>query len=497
MKKPQYIKIGLIIFVFIFVNLVPLNLAFLSGSEIGPPDIRTEIYPNPPQNMSFLNTDTTVTLLIKNHGTEPEEIEYDITGKSENLFVNGRDGNKLPHKMVVDNGKNYYQSFALVPLNPFQDKYHLGITVKSQRENLSLSEDFTLRLSIPDLNRDNLESIVSGKGDPSKFKFFLVPRYRRYWHPELSEVGEASVEYIWIAVSGENNLVIDDESRELIAQNIELPWKTSDAPEFGLTELWSGSGFTEKEIPSPKLRGDNSFNKQRFELYFASRENHPAWVTRRILYWTSENLVEGRRDEIPDTERVELWISAENGEKLSTISDYHHYAFRYKPVESYTIQDFWHCPIPSGYSLEWFVFTLVNYKNVYPSSSTYLFSINGNKTMTDNLNDGEINSELESEFREEYYDISNKASVVEIEKNKSWKISDEGKIYIIENKRGKLNIYSRIKHDHLGFSEKIHPIDRALEEKMPLIKRNLIGVGMAALILIIPYSWNRWIKNHL
>ncbi len=215
----------------------------------------------------------------------------------------------------------------------------------------------------------------------------------------------------------ENNILIADESGKLIEENLTLPWKAS-VSSWGEAKLWEGSQFKEKSVPSLKITGDKSYNRERFELYYAERENKSAWVSRRIFYWTSEDLVEGDLDEIPDTERVEAWVSAENGEFLSTVSDYHHYTFRYDPVKSYTLQTLYHCPHPSDASLLWSDFTLGDYANVYP---------------------------------------------------------------LVE-----------VRYDHLGASEMVHPIDRVLAEKMPLIKKNLVGLGISVLVFVIPYCGKKW-----
>lgn len=412
MRKSNYIKIILIILIF-----VSLNFFSLGGSGDSSSGLDINFYPQDPYDVSLLNTDTTLTLQIQNEDPESKEVKYWISDKSEDLFVCGRDGERLPITEKIGGQENYYYSFALIPESSDQESLEFQLTFVDMENNFLISENFSVEIYRPILEIENLRSIITQDGElSSDANYFLIPRYRRYWHPKRSELGESLPGYVWLAVDGAQNVLIDDGSGDIVARNLELPWDVS-AVSGGEARLWDGSGFEEKYVPSPIIEGDNSYNRERFELYYAARENNPAWVTRRIFYWTSENLFRGGVDEVPDTERVELWVSAENGESLSTISDYHHYTFRYKPVERYTIQTFYHCPLPMGAPLLWSDFVLMNYNSVYP--------------------------------------------------------------------------LAEVEHDHLGFSKKVHPIDRAIEEKGSLVKRNLIGLGIAALIIFVPYVWER------
>lgn len=417
LRKSNYIKILLIILVFIFLNFFPSG-----GSGDSSSGLDINFYPQDPHNVSLLNTDMTLTLRIQNEDTKSKEVSYWISGKSENLFVCGRDGVRLPVSAKIGGRENYYYSFALIPKNSNQESLEFQLTFTDVENNFLTTENFSLDIYKPMLDVENLRSIITRAGELAPdANFFLIPRYRRYWNPKRSELGESLPGYVWLAVDGAQNFLIDDRSGDIVARDVELPWKVS-AVAGGKARFWDGSGFEEKYVPAPKVEGDNSYNREKFELYYASRENNPAWVTRRIFYWTSENLFRGGAGEVPDTERVELWISAENGENLSTISDYHHYTFRYESVESYTIQTFYHCPLPLGAPLLWSNFVLVNYSNVYP--------------------------------------------------------------------------LAEVKHDHLGFSKKVHPIDRVMEEKGSLVKRNLIGLGIAALIIFVPYVWEKKVEDN-
>lgn len=483
MKKFRYVQLSLIVIVFLGVNIFPSDFM-----EEGSADISLNLYPKAPHNVSFLNTDTTMTLEIQNKGEKSIDFKYWIADESENLLVNGRDGEKLPiqdeirgseylfsvdeagtsknlnqglipkslknrfeeedhqlyenalvfiesgekweisdrnntyvvirddDKLDVYNSKNYYQSFALLPLNHEENTLSLKVILTDAENNLLCTENFFLKILVPKSDPDTIKSVAAMEnGISPNAEAFLIPRYRRYWHPERSEIEETPPSYVWLVVDENQNVLVDDETKDIVMKNITIPWKILSVAQKE-TELWNGSNFKKKYIPVTKIEGDNSHNYEGSELYFAAGENRGMWVSRRILYWTSENLVVGSLDEIPDTERIDLWMSAENGESLFTISDYHHYSFRYEPVGEYTIQTFYHCPLPLDAPLLWSDFTIVNYE-AYP--------------------------------------------------------------------------LSEMKYDHLGFSEKVHPVDRVLEEKTHLIKRNLIGAALAVLILVVPYAYNR------
>lgn len=364
MNRKDYLKIFLVISIFVTVNLFPLDLI-----EGGTPDFSFGLYPNPPYNRAYLTGETTLTLLAQNKGTAAGEIRYRISEKSENLFVNGRDGEKLPvqDEIRVEKNENYWQSFALIPLNTDQDHLRFELTITNDEDNILATPDFVLELLRPNLSKKSISSMMSKQGLGENVSTFLIPKYRRYWHVERDEVGKADLGYVWLVLGENHNVLIDDESGRVIAENLKLPWEVK-APKLGKTSMWNGSDFENKYIPIIGVGGDTSYNKERFELYFATSENNPAWVSRRIFYWTTENLVEGMNEEVPDTERLELWVSAKNGEKLFTISDFHHSAFRYPYVDSYTITEDVHSPIPSDINLQMWFSAIANYKDVYPDS---------------------------------------------------------------------------------------------------------------------------------
>lgn len=385
--------------------------------EGGSADITLSIYPNPPHNVSLLNTDTTVTILIQNKGTQSQEVTFEIDKKSENLFVNGRDGVDLPATRTIGPKENFYHSLALLPSNPWENNYRLTIEVTGPQGNVLASEEFILRVLRPELDDDNLENIITNYGLKKSSPTFLIPCYRRYWHLKRDEVGRSDPGYVWLVGDESRNIIIDDETGRILEENVILPWEINSSA-HGRSKVWVGADFEGVMIPTVRVEGDSSYNRERFELYYAGRENNPAWVSRRIFYWAPEETVRGSVNEIPDTERVELWVSAENGSHLFTVSDYHYHAFRYDAVESYTIQTYYHCPLPEGAPLQWSNFMLVDYKNVYPQA--------------------------------------------------------------------------QVSYDHMGFSGKVHPLGEALERKMPLIKRNLVGAILACLVFVVPYLWGRW-----
>ncbi|KXA94419.1 hypothetical protein AKJ65_04465 [candidate division MSBL1 archaeon SCGC-AAA259E19] len=364
MSRKDYLKILLVIGIFVTVNLFPLNLI-----EGGTPDFSLSLYPDIPYNQTYLAKDTTLTILVQNNGTGAGEIKYKISKKSENLFVNGRDGEKLPVQegIRVEKNENYWQSFALLPLSIEQDNFRLKLTLTDAEDNILAIQDFVLELFRPNMSGERISSIARKQGLGENVSTFLIPRYQRYWHVDRDEVGKADLGYVWLATGENYNVLINDENGEVIAENLKLPWDVT-APKSGKTSAWNGSNFENKYIPTMEVEGDTSYNEERLELYFATNENKPAWVSRRIFYWTSENLVEGMNQEVPDTERLELWASAVNGEKLFTISDFHHCAFRYPYVDSYTITEGVHSPIPSEIGLQMWFSATANYKDVYPDA---------------------------------------------------------------------------------------------------------------------------------
>jgi hypothetical protein len=213
----------------------------------------------------------------------------------------------------------------------------------------------------PKLSLDEIESKAIEDGITGHFEAYSIPRYRRYWHLELDEKGGEELGYVWLVVGENGNFLVDDNG-EMLAEDLCLPWEIGTTC-YGSASVWTGNSFENIQVPTTSIEGDLSFNFERFELLYAEWCGSPAWVTRRSFYWTSGG---GLTEEVPDTERIELWVSAENGEKLFTISDYHHHAFRHDPVESYIILSFWHCPIPSDVPAEtWFNFVIANYENVY------------------------------------------------------------------------------------------------------------------------------------
>lgn len=406
------------------VNIFPLAWGSVGNSSGDNVLLSLELYPEPPYNNTFFNSEMTITLLLQNDGPGSKEFRYWISESSENLFINGRDGVKLPAQDKIGGKENYYQSFALVPLTTEENSLNFEITITDKDNNPIKSEEFKLKISQPHLDSDEVKAIGENFGLSSDTKTFPIPRYKRYWHPKRNESGKSVFNYVWLLVGKSQNVLVNDNTGKIIRENLVLPWEVSSfnyekashekEANYGNVKLWNGSIFENKKIPITKVKGDLSFNHERLELYFAPRENESAWVSRRIFYWTSENLVTGSRDEVPDTERIEFWISADTGEALSTISDYHHYAFRYDPIERYTIQTYYHSPLPSDAPLLWSDFTLVNYE-VYSSDPP--------------------------------------------------------------------------RYDHLGFSKRVHPIDRVLAEKLPLIIQNMIGLGLALLVFVFFRKW--------
>ena len=416
MSRNDYIKIILIVLIFLFVNSFPFGS--ILGDSIGlAPDsdnISMDLYPEEPYNVSLLGTDTTFTVRLRNEGLEKENFTLDVFDRSKNLFINGRDGLALPARERIGAKENNYYSFALMPST--LDHSLLDVIVKVSYEGERSKSIFRLKVLWPKLGFKEIERISVSNGLSENIQAYLVPKYRRYWHPERSELGKAEPGYVWLVVGENSNILIDDVGGSVVASDVKLPWNVS-APTYGSVSIWTKNGFEERIIPAVEVNGDVSYNREEFELYFAGRENNPAWVSRRIFYWTSENLITGSWDEVPDTERVEMWISAENGRFLSTLSDYHHHAFRYDPVEEYTIQDYYHCPVPRGLPLQWTNFAVVNYKKVYPLAD--------------------------------------------------------------------------VAHDHLGYTEKIHPVDEAIARRMPLIRKNLVGILLAVLVFLLPFLWKK------
>ncbi len=344
-------------------------------------NIVLELHPRSPYNAFYMNSDTTITICIRNLTNEENEY-YSVA------------------MIALDNAKSGYIEFTLV--NP-------------ENENNTLTQRLFMQKLTPQLSSENLAQRIAKYGLPENALRLCIPRYRRYWHPELNEEGDAVLGYVWLLAGPENNVLIDDNGGNPFKENLILPQEI-EAADFGEARVWNGMSFENVRVPTVRVTGDNDFDYERFELYYANWDNRPAWVSRRSFYW--ENIARaGLGDEVPDVERIELWISAENGERHFTISDFHFVAFRDDEVESYELYGGVHSPIPEGRSQVWHSI-YANYKNVYPMS-----------------------------------DIS---------------------------------------FGQEGFEPYQHPITRETLERRPLIQRNLIGLGLASLVFLIPATWQKF-----
>lgn len=386
----------------------------MSWGTTTPDDITLTLYPRTPYDAYYLGTDISVTIEVSNSGGRPQDMKIQLVNPPENMLVNGRDGLALPFSWTVAEGKKLYYSVAVVPLENAGDG---AIEFKATGPDGEIlgRDNLFIHKWIPKLSPDNLADKVSEYGFPENVPMLAIPRYRRYWHPELDELGNARLGYVWLLGSSDTNILVDDASGEIIAENLTLPSQVV-APVYGIARLWNGDRFENLCVPMVETTGDLSFTFDRFELYYAELNDQPTWVSRYSLYWTENETSGGLLNEIPDTERIELWTSAEDGEKLSTVSDFHHAAFRYDPVDSYLILADVHCPLPSDVGWQMWFTAIADYANVYPDS---------------------------------------------------------------ENP-----------DDHIGFTPYIHPMTRVfLEDYWILVRRNLIGLGLVGLVVIVPCVW--------
>lgn len=87
-------------------------------------------------------------------------------------------------------------------------------------------------------------------------------------------------------------------------------------------------------------------------------------------------------------------------------------------------------------------------REIHKKTGRVFQSIHGRKAVriANNLNEEKISPELENVFAmNENYKLSDFATVMEVfEENQSWKIGDLGTPYLIENEKGKLNIYVEV-----------------------------------------------------
>lgn len=358
LMRASYVRAACAIAILVLVNVFPASL----GSP-KPVKIALGLYPQNPHNAFYLCTDTTITVCINNTGTA-KDVELRLINLPQNTTVNGRDGLALPLRVQIRENENFYYSIALIALDNAQSGNIELFVVDADNEEVLCKQSLLIRKIVPRLILDQLISMAKVYGLSGNVAAFAIPKYRRYWHPELNEFDDAVLGYVWLLVSPQGNVLIDDNSGKMIAENLVVPWHI-EAIDYGTARIWSGDGFKDMRVPTVQVVGDLSFNFNRFELYYASWYGRPVWVTRQSFYWTHGEEI----DEIPDTERIELWLSAENGEKLSTVSDYHYHAFRYDPVDSYTILAYFHCPLASDLPQSWFNFLVAEYENVYPMSN--------------------------------------------------------------------------------------------------------------------------------
>jgi hypothetical protein len=361
----RYVKALCAIAILVSVNVLPTVRA---GSS--PAKISFELFPQNPYNSFYMDSDTTITVIMQNSGDKSGDAELALVSVPPGFSAVGRNGIQLPYTFSIPGkGENEEvdHSVALIPSDNAKSGT-IEFTLIDPNDNKLLGdENLSLNIIVPKLSRENLVSKAQESGLSDNLLMLCIPKYRRYWHPEFNEFDNANLGYVWLLVGENGNIIIDDSTGVILQENSALPWKIG-AVEYGEARLWSGDGFENVEVPTVMAVGDNDFNFRRFELYYATWENSPSWVTRQIFYWTQGN--GGIGEEMPDTERVELWVSAENGDNLLTISDYHFSAFRYDPVDSYTIIDIWHCPLPSDIDDQtWFDFVVADYDNVYPMSN--------------------------------------------------------------------------------------------------------------------------------
>jgi len=364
LARMRYVKALCAIAILVSINVLP---SVRAGSS--PAKISFELFPQNPYNAFYIGSDITITVSMRNSGDQSGTAELNLVSSPPGMLPVGRDGIQLPSPFdIPGKGENEEVSYsiALIPSDNAKSGAVEFTLIDLNDNKLVGDENLSLNMIVPKLSRENLVSKVKELDLPDNALIFCIPKYRRYWHPEFNEIDNADLGYVWLLVGENGNTLIDDKTGGSILENSSLPWKIG-AVEYGEARLWSGDGFENVQVPTVMAVGDNNFDFRRFELYYANWEGSPSWVTRQIFYWTQDK--GGIGEEIPDTERVELWLSAENGDNLLTISDYHFSAFRYDPVDSYTIIDIWHCPLPSDIELQtWFDFAVADYENVYPMS---------------------------------------------------------------------------------------------------------------------------------
>jgi hypothetical protein len=349
--------------------LVLVNVFPTKWGEASPAEITLELHPQSPYNAFYIGSDLTVTICMYNSGEMGGTVELHLTDSPPGTLAVGRDGNPLPFPFDIP-GKEENEnacvshSIALIASDNAENGDVEFIIVDLEDNEVVDNQKLRLNKIVPGLENEQLASKAVEYGLPENALTLCIPKYRRYWHPELDEIDNAELGYVWLLVGEGSNVLIEDNTGEVLVENLSLPWEI-EAISYGEARLWCGDGFENVRVPAIVITGDNSFDFQRFELYYASWLGNPSWITRQSFYWIQGEGI----SEIPDTERVELWISAENGEGLLTISDYHFCAFRYNPVDSYTIVTPWHCPLPSDVDVQmWFDFVVAEYENVYPMS---------------------------------------------------------------------------------------------------------------------------------
>jgi len=364
LARMRYVKALCAIAILVSINVLPTVRA---GSS--PAKISFQLFPQNPYNAFYIGSDMTITVSMHNSGDKGGNAELNLVSLPPGFSAVGRNGIQLPYIFnIPGKGENeeVYHSIALIPSDNAKSGAVEFTLIDLNDNELVGDENLTLNVIVPKLSRENLVSKAQGWGLPENALILCIPKYRRYWHPEFNEIDNADLGYVWLLVGENGNILVDDNTGGKILENSSLPWKIG-AIEYGEARLWGGDGYENVQVPTVMAVGDNNFDFRRFELYYANWEGSPSWVTRQIFYWTDKG---GIGEEIPDTERVELWLSAENGENLLTISDYHFSAFRYDPVDSYTLIDIWHCPLPSDIDEQtWFNFVIADYENVYPMSN--------------------------------------------------------------------------------------------------------------------------------
>jgi len=363
LARMRYVRALCAVAILVLVNVFPTGWGAAS-----PAKVTLGLYPQSPYNAFYIGVDITITVCMCNTGERGGTFELNLVGFPSGTLAVGRDGIPLPSSFEVP-GKgeteNVYYSIALIALDNAENGDVEFTLVDLEDNRVVDNQKLSLKKIMPKLSRAWLVSKAQEYGLSDNVLTLCIPKYRRYWHPELDEIDNAELCYVWLLVGEGGNVLIDDNTGEMLTENLKLPWEI-EALGHGEARLWCGSGFENVRVPAVIAAGDNSFDFQRFELYYASWQDSPSWVTRQSFYWVQEEAVE----EVPDTERVELWLSAENGEQLLTISDYHFHAFRHDPVGSYTILSYWHCPLPSDVDVQmWFDFVVADYENVYPMSN--------------------------------------------------------------------------------------------------------------------------------